>query len=153
MTTAGFGPPGTPDVLDQPRGHTAEGKPVEPGVNADNPPAIAPAGLCHMAIRDWAKYVSMHLLGARGESTFLSRASFDRLHEPPKGFAYAMGWAVTERPWGAGTVLNHNGSNTMWFCVTWIAPRRDFAVLICCNQGGDAAAKACDDVAAALVSR
>lgn len=153
MTSAAFGPPGTKGTLDQPRGHTAAGVAVEPGVDADNPPAIAPAGLVHMTIRDWAKYVSMHLLGGRGESSFLSKASFDRLHVPPEGFDYAMGWAVTQRPWGGGTVWTHNGSNTMWFCVTWIAPRRDFAVVITCNQGGDDAAKACDDVAAALVTR
>lgn len=47
----------------------------------------------------------------------------------------------------------HAGSNTMWFCVAWLAPERDFAVLIACNRGGDAAAKACDQVAAALIQR
>ncbi len=153
MASAGFGPPGKVGVLDQPRAHTTAGTPVEPGANADNPPAIAPAGLVHMSIRDWAKYVSMHLLGDRGESTFLSKATFQRLHTPPGGFDYAMGWIAAERPWGGGTVLTHAGSNTMWYAVTWIAPKRDFAVVITCNQGGDAAAKACDDVASSLVSR
>jgi hypothetical protein len=39
----------------------------------------------------------------------------------------------------------------MWYCVTWIAPERDFAVLVTCNQGGDAAVKACDDASWALI--
>ena len=39
----------------------------------------------------------------------------------------------------------------MWFCVAWIAPERDFAVLAATNQGGDAGAKACDAVSGALV--
>jgi hypothetical protein len=49
-----------------------------------------------------------------------------------------------------GNVLTHSGSNTMWFCVTWIAPERDFAVLVMCNQGerGD---KACDEAASAMI--
>jgi hypothetical protein len=37
--------------------------------------------------------------------------------------------------------------NTMWYCVVSTAPEKDFAVLIACNQGGDAAAGACDDAA------
>ena len=137
MTSAGFGPPGTAGRLDQPRGAPADGMPVEPGPAADNPPAIAPAGLVHMTIRDWAKYVAMHVRGARGETTFLSGRSFARLHTPPSGFEYAMGWAVATRPWGGGDVLTHAGSNTIWYAVAWLAPKRDFAVLVTCNQGGD----------------
>ena len=44
MKSAGFGPPGTSGANDQPRAHTPDGKPVEPGVFADNPPALGPAG-------------------------------------------------------------------------------------------------------------
>ena len=43
MTTAGFGAPGTRAKNDQPRGHKADGSPVEPGPGADNPVAIGPA--------------------------------------------------------------------------------------------------------------
>ncbi len=62
-----------------------------------------------------------------------------------------MGWAVTERPWAGGRVLNHSGSNNLWFCTTWIAPEKGFAVLVCCNQGGDEAAKGCDEACGALI--
>ena len=107
-----------------------------------------------MSVRDWGRFVAMHLLGARGESTFLPAATFRRLHTPAEGFEYAMGWIATRRPWaGSGVVLTHSGSNTRWFCVAWLAPARDFAALVMCNQGGDAAATACDEVAAALVTR
>ena len=41
----------------------------------------------------------------------------------------------------------------MWFCLTWLAPERDFAVLIACNRGGDVAAKACDQIAGALIKQ
>jgi hypothetical protein len=33
----------------------------------------------------------------------------------------------------------------------WIAPERDFAVLVASNQGGDKASAACDEAAWALI--
>jgi CubicO group peptidase (beta-lactamase class C family) len=113
---------------------------VEPGPGTDNPEAIAPAGRVHMTIEDWARYVGLHLEGARGAPRLLSEASFRRLHTAPVGFEYAMGWIVADRAWAKGRVLTHAGSNTLWFCVTWIAPEVDLATLVCSNQGGDAAA-------------
>jgi D-alanyl-D-alanine carboxypeptidase len=160
ITTGGFGAPGRAGVLDQPRGHDPSGNPVEPGPNADNPPAIGPAGTVHMTMGDWARFVGLHSRGDAGNPArlpqLLKAESFDRLHRPAEGPGekYACGWGVTERPWArgggsadVGRTLTHAGSNTMWYCVVWIAPEKDFAVLIACNQGGDAAARACDDAA------
>jgi len=75
------------------------------------------------------------------------------LHDVPKDAdpKYAMGWMVAERGWADGRVLTHSGSNTMWYVVAWLAPKKDFAVITGTNMGGDAAAKACDDAAAALI--
>lgn len=148
----GFGPPGTKGELDQPLGHGADGKPVEIGMRADNPAAITPAGRVHMPIGEWAKYVAAHVRGER-EGGLVSKETFVKLHTPfgEGDGRYAMGWAVTERPWG-GRVLTHSGSNTMWFCVAWLAPERDFAVLVATNQGGDRAAKACDEAASKLIA-
>jgi hypothetical protein len=64
---------------------------------------------------------------------------------------YALGWGITKRSWGGGTVWHHAGSNTMWFVVTWVAPKNDFAVLVACNQGGDEAAKACDEASGLFI--
>lgn len=160
ITTGGFGAPGKAGVLDQPRGHDSSGNPVEPGPNADNPPAIGPAGTVHMTMGDWARFVVLHSRGDAANPArrprLLKAESFDRLHRPAvgPGERYACGWGVTERPWAkgggsadVGRTLTHAGSNTMWYCVVWIAPEKDFAVLIACNQGGDAAAGACDDAA------
>ena len=152
MTSAGFGAPGDAAALDQPWGHTGDGTPVAPGPAGDNPPAITPAGRVHATLADWAKFVALHVAGARGKAPLLPAAAFTRLHTPPAGGDYALGWVVTERPWAGGRVLTHTGSNTMWFCVAWLAPARDFAVLATCNQGGDGAAAACDRVAAALIA-
>lgn len=164
ITSAGFGAPGTVGVIDQPRGHRGNVI-AEPGPGSDNPVAIAPGGRAHMTIGDWAKYVSLHLRGDKAnpkrECRLLKPESFDRLHEPWKGESggYAMGWSVPTRPWAkgskegdAGVVLTHSGSNTMWFAVTWLAPERDFAVLVCCNRG-DGGDKATDEAAAKLIGQ
>jgi CubicO group peptidase (beta-lactamase class C family) len=112
--------------------------------------AIGPAGIVHASVLDWAKFAALHLAGARGKAKLLKRESFRRLQTPPGGADYAMGWIVTRREWG-GHVLTHAGSNTMWYAVVWMAPEKDFAVLVACNQGGDPAAKACDEAAWELI--
>ena len=155
MTSAGFGPPGTAGRVDEPWGHAVRGDKlvaVEPGVLADNPPAIGPAGTVHVALGDWAKFIALHLRAAQGRARLLKPESFLKLHTPPEGQDYALGWGVTSRPWG-GRVLTHAGSNTMWYAVVWVAPEKDFAVLVATNAGGDEAAKACDEAAGALVRR
>lgn len=161
MSSAGFGAPGTKEKMDQPRGHHEKGAPVEPGPGADNPVAIGPAGIVHCSIEDWAKFASLHLLGERGPEgggKLLKAETFKKLHAPAEGEGpkYAMGWGVPKRPWakgpgGEGRLLHHAGSNTMWFCVAWIAPEKDFAILVACNQGGDKSAKACDEAVQALI--
>ena len=153
MSTAGFGPPGKAGRVDQPRGHSAGGLPFEPGPFADNPASIGPSGTVHCSIEDWSKFIALHLRGARGDARLLKPDTFARLHKPAAGpgDSYAMGWAVAERDWGGGTVLSHNGSNTLWYAVTWLAPKRNFAVMVMCNQGGDRAAKATDDACGALI--
>lgn len=158
MTTAGFGPPGKRGSLDQPRGHrdTNPPRPVEPGRDADNPAAIAPAGAVHCSMDDWAKYIALHL----GKNALLKPETFTTLHTPAKirgaRTDYALGWSRPKRAWatipgGTGRVLTHNGSNTMWFCVAWIAPEKNFAVLVACNRGGTPAEQACDEAAGALI--
>ena len=153
MKSAGYGAPGNAEPVDEPRGHRGDGTPVPPGPGSDNPAAIGPGGTVHASLEDWAKFVSLHLDGARGRPRLLDAATFRKLHEPPPDpkDRYAMGWIVTDRPWAGGRVLTHSGSNTMWYCTTWIAPEKGFAVLVTCNQGGDVAAKACDDAAGALI--
>jgi len=148
MRSAGFGPPGSAAKLDQPRGHAPE--PRAPGPRADNPRAIGPAGTVHASLADWAKFVHEHLRGAAGHKALLSSGLHARLQECPALQAYAMGWGVATRPWAGGDVLTHSGSNTMWYCTVWIAPEKGLAFLATCNDGGESAPKACDEVVKAL---
>lgn len=157
MTTAGFGAMGTSGAVDQPWQHRIDDQgnhiPIEPGPFSDNPSIIAPAGLVHCSIGDWAKYIQMHLKGARGVKTLLSPETIKKLHQPVAGGDYAGGWIVTHRDWAGGdnTALTHAGSNTQNYAVVWIAPGRDFAVLIATNQGGGQTDSQCDAIAGELI--
>ncbi|MHC4923206.1 MAG: serine hydrolase domain-containing protein [Planctomycetota bacterium] len=152
MKSAGFGAPGSTGKVDEPRGHRGE-SPVPPGPGSDNPAAIGPAGTVHASVGDWAKFIGEHLRGARGEDGLLKAKTFKVLHSPAEGEgpAYAMGWSIRKREWAKGAALVHNGSNTMWYCLTWIAPERDLAVLVAGNRMGKAQRKATDAALFALV--
>jgi hypothetical protein len=112
---------------------------------------MGPAGRVHCTIQDWAKFIQDQLRGARGEPALLTSASYQKLHSPPFGGEYALGWLVVERAWGGGKVLNHAGDNTMNYANVWVAPQRDFAILVCVNRSGDKGFKASDEAVGALI--
>lgn len=154
MKSAGFQAMGTPGKIDQPWQHRIVGDkhvPVGPGRYSDNPEVIGPAGTVHCSVTDWLKYAAAHAIGEAGGSRLLKAESFKYLHTPQFGGEYSFGWITTERPWGGGKVLMHNGSNTLNFAVMWVAPLRDFAVVAATNQAGGGADGACDEVAAAMI--
>ncbi len=49
-------------------------------------------------------------------------------------------------------MLMHNGSNTLWYCVTWLAPNAGFGVLVTTNSGGPTAQGATDEVCGVLIA-
>jgi CubicO group peptidase (beta-lactamase class C family) len=150
MDSAGFGTPGGPDRVEQPWGHHVSGNEFKP-TQRDNAPPLGPAGTVHCAIPDWAKFAALHLRGAQRKANLLKPATFRALHTPAPDGDYAGGWNVLERSWAGGRTLMHNGSNTSWYATIWIAPARDFAIMIATNQGGDAAANACEQAANTMI--
>ncbi len=156
MKSAGFGAMGSAGKIDQPWQHrVVRGKRrgIPPGRLSDNPPVIGPANAVHCAIGDWAKFIAEHLKGERGEQSLLQPKTYRILHTPVFEGSYAPGWIVTERNWGGGRVLTHAGSNSMNYALVWMAPQRNFAVVVATNQGGDVASKACDQAAWVLIRR
>lgn len=140
MDSAGFGPPGDPATVDQPWGHTDNLEPMPPAdPRSDNPPAYGPAGTVHCALADWAKFLSQHLAGARGDPTILTPTTMSRLHQPPPDGDYAAGWIVTTRDWANGPVLTHVGSNNLWTAETWLAPKKNLTFTAVTNRGGNTA--------------
>ncbi len=149
MDTAGFGPPGTTGIVDEPWGHVHKLLMTVP-MQVDNPPAIAPAGRVHCSLDDLARYAIFHMQLTNG---LLKPETLKRLHAPTKGGDYACGWVVLKRGWAGGTALMHNGSNTMWYVVMWLAPEKDFAVIAATNIAGPDAEQGCDDACVAMIHK
>jgi CubicO group peptidase (beta-lactamase class C family) len=172
LSTAGFGPPGTPGQLDQPWGHGVHRwfsipvwggglTPFDPGSrSADLAPVAAPGGLVHMSMGDWAKFATLHLRGDAANplpvAAFLQPGSFVALHQATNNDYTTGGWFTGARPWAKGSrpgdtgrVLFHQGDNGRWNCVIWLAPEIDFAVLVACNRAS--MWKSVDEIAGALV--
>jgi CubicO group peptidase (beta-lactamase class C family) len=156
MRTAGFGAMGAPGRIDALWQHRKDGDkiiPIEPGPLADNPPFITPAGRVHCSMADWAKYIRCILAATRGEDGLLPPAAVQQLKEPPFGGNYALGWAIHDRPWAGGKALSHAGSNGGNFCVVWIAPQKNFAVLAATNRGGDGAPEGLDKICGMMIQK
>jgi len=131
MRSAGFGAPSAGG----PWGH-AEGPagpvPLDPANVADNPAILGPAGRVHLALGDYAGFLSLYL---RGGAPLLKPATLDALLTPPEGSRYAGGWSLGE-PSPQGAALMHEGSNTFWHAIAVVAPARDVAYAAIVNQGG-----------------
>jgi CubicO group peptidase (beta-lactamase class C family) len=154
--SAGFGAMGTMGQVDAPWQHRVDGEkrlPIGPSPLSDNPPFITPAGRVHCSMADWVKYVQCVLAATRGEAGLLHASSVRQLTEPPFGGSYALGWGIHERHWGGGKVLSHAGSNGMNYCIVWVAPQRNFAVLTATNQGGDRAPEGLDKVCSLMIRK
>ena len=138
MTTAGFGPPGTPRKVDQPWGHRRKGGTWKPR-QFDNDPSFGPAGTVHLSIKDWAKFIQLWLPGRK--PAILDRRTLVALSQAKssssrhtEGWYYTGGWFVAPRNWAGGYTLSHNGSNTYWQTTLWVAPNRNAAYLAAANS-------------------
>lgn len=149
MDSAGFGPPGTTGAMDQPWGHTRKLFITAP-VQSDNPPAIASAGRVHCSLDDLARF-TIFQMQHEPAGGLLRPETLVKLHTPPAGGDYACGWVVVKRGWASGNALMHNGSNTMWYVVMWLAPEKNFSVIVATNIAGSDAEQGCDEVAAAMI--
>jgi CubicO group peptidase (beta-lactamase class C family) len=144
MTRMGVGAPdGT-----NPLGHIwFNMKPVPPGVYADLPTVIGPAGSLHGPLREVASFLRLHLLVARGQAPALaSLETLQKLQQP--GLWHKVG---SSRAWLSKTVISsketalwHSGTNGLWTMVMWIVPRRGIACVAASNCGGLNAYMACE---------
>ena len=152
MKSAGFGGAASRGKEDQPWGHRNKKTPQPPGPGDDNPDVVGPAGTVHCSLPDLARYVQMHLNHETG-SVLEKKATFEILQTIAEGNDdYACGWVVTERPWANGPAIFHNGSNTMNYCVIWMAPARKFATIAVTNIGvNENAPEPCDAAVTGLM--
>jgi CubicO group peptidase (beta-lactamase class C family) len=152
MTSAGFGePPQAKGCLSNPVGHIESGEPINASNSIEFPAALNPAGLVHMNLHDWSKFLRVHLGEKVNGIRLLSEASLMKLHTPdPRevpglGGKYGFGWVTIESP--LGRVLTHDGSNDYWYSSAVLLPAKKAAVFAATNQGGEAAGRAVLEVA------
>lgn len=149
MKSAGFGWPGEKGKVDQPWGHTTVFGLAKP-VQHDNPEVLGPAGRVHCTVADWARFASLHL-GHFPKDMPLQRDDLKTMITEPESGNYSAGWLLFDRPWAKGRALMHNGSNTMWYSVVWVAPKLDQAFLVATNTGKSDAFQACDAAVSAMI--
>ncbi|MFM7809291.1 MAG: serine hydrolase domain-containing protein [Planctomycetota bacterium] len=152
LTTAGFGPPGDSNGVTAPWPHL-DGGPAF----IDNPEAVAPGMRVHMSVRDWAKFANFQL-GHQPTPPLLKPETLAHLHELAGQVAddqmgYACGWFRPKRDWAGGRTLHHIGGNMVNFSEIWLAPDKDFGVMVCCNEGNADAADTTEAVCSALIKR
>jgi len=100
ISTGGFGQPGTAGKTDQPWGHSSfVGKPIDPGSPAAQFPwYYGPAGMVHMTITDWAKFIGLHLRGdptnPHCQAALLKPDTFAELHAVAPAATYSKGWVM-----------------------------------------------------------
>ena len=97
----------------------------------DNAAALGPAGTVHIAIEDWARFVSLWL--AREPPAIVDRETLGRLVTPVAG-RYAAGWLVVRRLWARGRAVTHDGSNGSWCTKLWVAPAVGRAYVVAANS-------------------
>lgn len=133
-------------------GHKDNLEPVKPGFLADNPATLGPAGTVHCNMNDWMKFLQLHLDGFNGKSTFLKTSSFEKLHVSFPAQTYTSGgWDRQNRSWADGVVLTHTGSNTSFFAIVWLAPKKNLSLISLTNYGGPRAFPALDEAISAMI--
>jgi CubicO group peptidase (beta-lactamase class C family) len=100
ISTGGFGPPGTADKTEQAWGHSSVlGKPLDPrSPAAELPLFFGPAGLAHMTVTDWAKFIALHLRGDPAnphcQAALLKLDAFAEMHAVAPATHYSKGWLM-----------------------------------------------------------
>jgi CubicO group peptidase (beta-lactamase class C family) len=156
ITNAGFGAPGAPGKFDQPCGHKeVDGKlvPLDPAnPEADNAPALGPAGTINITLKDWARFAQDQLEGVHGHGKLLRAETYRKLHTPVAG-NYALGWGAKLDDTGVPLVITHNGSNGNWVAEVRIMPKHNIFILLATNAGTDGANQAMKEIGQPLRDR
>ena len=129
--------PGAPAIPKQPWGH----RPTMEIWDGKRLPAAAPAGDVHASLRDWGRFILLHLNGQHGQLK-LSQGSLSQLHTPqvtykasnPKEVevSYAAGWIG-----GLDGAYGHDGCNTWWYARASFHMIQGYGVLVTANMADE----------------
>ncbi len=145
LHTAGFGPPVQFDPQNQPIGHFGYFR--SPRLD-DFPEYMAPTGVIHISIKDWAKFLLLHLKIDTKRKMKLDSKTLNTLHLPPDsatwrigseeiGYGvpslnYALGWYTLNIDDKEG-LLWHPGGNLGFIAQVIVHPDRKNAILVATN--------------------
>jgi CubicO group peptidase (beta-lactamase class C family) len=136
ISTGGFGRPGTAGKTDQPWGHSSiPGKPLDPGSPAAQFPLYyGPAGLAHMTITDWARFIALHLRGDPAnphcQAALLKLDTFAEMHAVAPTTPYSKGWVMR----GITRLATGDAAPAVTYCAGWFISTASWAKG---NQPGD----------------
>ncbi len=154
MKSCGFGvtSKGSESTPSQPWGHSRVDQKMSPLQN-DNYPFYGPSGTVHCNLLDWQKFLSLHVQGFNGDSTFLKPDTFKKLHSTPApSETYTFGgWLRLERRWAQGPAFTHSGTNTLNYARTWIAPKRKAILMVVTNAHDESIHTTIDEMFSALI--
>jgi CubicO group peptidase (beta-lactamase class C family) len=128
ISTGGFGPPGTADKTEQAWGHSPFlGKPLYPrSPAAELPLFCGPAGLAHMTVTDWAKFIALHLRGDPAnphcQAALLKLDTFAEMHAVPPATT-SKGWVIR----GLNFLATGDAAPAVTYCAGWFISTASWA--------------------------
>jgi CubicO group peptidase (beta-lactamase class C family) len=129
ICTGGFGPPGTADKTEQAWGHSPIlGKPLDPrSPAAELPLFYGPAGLAHMTVTDWAKFIALHLRGDPANphcrAALLKLDTFAEMHAVAPTTPYSKGWVMR----GITRLATGDAAPAVTYCAGWFISTASWA--------------------------
>ena len=147
--TAIFGWPAYVDE-DQPWGHyyDADSNKVmshDPHDEYQLPKIISAAGDLSISLLDYAKFLSVNLLGLNGRDTILKASTYRFLNTCNDTIMqYAIGWGRREHE--GHTVSRHNGSAATFYCTAVVFRDKDLALAVMMNGDTPEAEQGIDEL-------
>jgi CubicO group peptidase (beta-lactamase class C family) len=129
ISTGGFGPTGTADKTEQACGHSPViGKPLDPrSPAAELPLFYGPAGLAHMTVTDWAKFIALHLRGDPAnphcQAALLKLDTVAEMHAVAPTTPYSKGWAMR----GVTFLATGDAAPAVTYCAGWLISTASWA--------------------------
>jgi CubicO group peptidase (beta-lactamase class C family) len=170
LKTAGLGCQSSLGKIDAPLGHSVQNGKVKAhlaGPNGDNPSILGPAGIAHMSVLDFARWAGWNAGEGKRRPNLVKPDTLRKLHTPvitmpvkkdaapgtPSQGRYALGWGELTVDWAPYPLLYHGGSNGMNLAHIWLDTKRDFAIIITTNIGGQKANEALFALASELYTK
>ena len=135
MNNSGFGPPGSADEIDAPRGHRFSDGEFRPQFR-DSPPALGPAGTVYTTLEDYGRFLVDQMRGAMGNDGILRAETYREIFTN-YGSNYGLGWGVGI--YGQSVSFGHTGSNNMWYATSQGSTQDDLAILVVTNSANSEA--------------